>query len=110
MVGQSSHFLFRLFADRPESRNSISESTSWAPILAQTVYYFLAYFPVRKKIPHPENSQIQFIVPTGRMGNLGDILAGYYAKCMGLPMSKLVVATTRTTYLRDSGVVDVVNS
>ena len=99
VVGQFSHFLFRLFADRPESRNSISESTSWAPILAQTVYYFLAYFPVRKKIPHPENSQIQFVVPTGRMGNFGDILAGYYAKRMGLPMSKLVVATNSNDIL-----------
>ncbi|KAI0261697.1 tryptophan synthase beta subunit-like PLP-dependent enzyme [Russula aff. rugulosa BPL654] len=56
-----------------------------------------SYFHVRKQIPHPENSQIQFVVPTGNFG--GDVLAGYYAKRMRLPMSKLVVATNSNDIL-----------
>jgi threonine synthase len=88
-----------LFADRPFNEKyhlGAVNSINWARILAQTVYYFLAYFQVRKQIPHPENSQIQFVVPTG---NFGDVLAGYYAKRMGLPMGKLVVATNSNDIL-----------
>ncbi len=88
-----------LFADRPFNEKhhlGAVNSINWARILAQTVYYFLAYFHVRGQIPHPESSEIQFVVPTG---NFGDILAGYYAKRMGLPMGKLVVATNSNDIL-----------
>ncbi|CAK5269921.1 unnamed protein product [Mycena citricolor] len=67
-------------------------SINWARILAQTVYYFLAYFHLS---PEP-GTEVQFVVPTG---NFGDILAGYYAKRMGLPMSKMVVATNSNDIL-----------
>ena len=88
-----------LFADRPFNEKhhlGAVNSINWARILAQTVYYFLAYFHVRAQIPHPESSEIQFVVPTG---NFGDVLAGYYAKRMGLPMGKLVVATNSNDIL-----------
>jgi threonine synthase len=88
-----------LFADRPFNEKhhlGAVNSINWARILAQTVYYFLAYFHVRGQIPHPESTEIQFVVPTG---NFGDILAGYYAKRMGLPMGKLVVATNSNDIL-----------
>ena len=88
-----------LFADRPFNEKyhlGAVNSINWARILAQTVYYFLAYFHVRDQIPHPESSELQFVVPTG---NFGDVLAGYYAKRMGLPMGKLVVATNSNDIL-----------
>ena len=88
-----------LFADQPFNEKyhlGAVNSINWARILAQTVYYFLAYFQVRRQIPQPESSEIQFVVPTG---NFGDVLAGYYAKRMGLPMSKLVVATNSNDIL-----------
>ncbi|KAJ4001953.1 tryptophan synthase beta subunit-like PLP-dependent enzyme [Lentinula boryana] len=70
-------------------------SINWARILAQTVYYFLAYFSLRRAVG--EDVQVQFVVPTG---NFGDILAGYYAKQMGLPMAgKLGVATNANDIL-----------
>lgn len=72
-------------------------SINWARILAQIVYYFSAYFQARKILvnisPVP---QLQFVVPTG---NFGDVLAGWYAKKMGLPMAKLVVATNENDIL-----------
>lgn len=43
-----------------------------------------------------DGSEIQFVVPTG---NFGDVLAGYYAKRMGLPMGKLGVATNSNDIL-----------
>jgi len=60
------------------------------------VYYFLSYFAIRRTLPSDANPELQFIVPTG---NFGDILAGYYAKRMGLPMGKLVIATNANDIL-----------
>ena len=60
------------------------------------MYYFLAYFHVHKKIAHPENPLIQFVVPTY---DFGDILAGYYAKRVGHPMGKLVISTNSNDIL-----------
>ena len=72
-------------------------SINWARILVQIVYYFSAYFQL---LDNPnvdvDRSEIQFVVPTG---NFGDILAGYYAKRMGLPMGKLGVATNSNDIL-----------
>ncbi|KAF9255975.1 tryptophan synthase beta subunit-like PLP-dependent enzyme [Marasmius fiardii PR-910] len=74
-------------------------SINWARILAQTVYYFSAYFQVRRSLGLAVGQEVhlQYVVPTG---NFGDILAGYYAKKMGLPMEgKLGVATNSNDIL-----------
>jgi threonine synthase len=68
-------------------------SINIARILAQTVYYFYAYFQLINK-GHEE--QINFSVPTG---NFGDILAGFLAKRMGLPIHKLILATNENNIL-----------
>ena len=68
------------------------QSINWARILAQITYYFSAFF----QLPKAKRADVQFAVPTG---NMGDILAGYYAKRMGLPMGKLVVATNENDIL-----------
>ncbi|KAH0583557.1 hypothetical protein H2248_009183 [Termitomyces sp. 'cryptogamus'] len=91
-----------LFADREFNsthRLAAVNSINWARILAQTVYYFLAYFQLQSQLPTDINIDdlgVEFVVPTG---NFGDILAGYYAKRMGLPVSKLVVATNENDIL-----------
>jgi threonine synthase len=59
------------------------------------VYYFVAYFHAQAALPS-DDIELQFVVPTG---NFGDILAGYYAKRMGLPMGQLVVATNANDIL-----------
>ncbi|KAF9029513.1 tryptophan synthase beta subunit-like PLP-dependent enzyme [Hymenopellis radicata] len=86
-----------LFSDRAfnaKHRLGAVNSINWARILAQTVYYFLAYFHVQRHLP---TEDLQFVVPTG---NFGDILAGYYARRMGLPMhAKLGVATNANDIL-----------
>ena len=65
-------------------------SINWARIIAQTVYYFYAYFKVGNNLP------LSFSVPTG---NFGDIYAGYLAKKLGLPIDKLIVATNKNDIL-----------
>ncbi|KAI0752724.1 tryptophan synthase beta subunit-like PLP-dependent enzyme [Daedaleopsis nitida] len=101
-----------LFADREFNathRLGAVNSINWARILAQTVYYFLSYFHLRQQLPDTE-VEIQYVVPTG---NFGDILAGYYAKRMGLPMGRLGVATNANDILArfwKSGVYEKVDS
>ncbi|KAF6751731.1 tryptophan synthase beta subunit-like PLP-dependent enzyme [Ephemerocybe angulata] len=91
-----------LFADKEfNAKHNLGavNSINWARILAQTVYYFLSFFHIRSQLPagtSPEDIEIQYVVPTG---NFGDILAGYYAKKMGLPIGKLVVATNANDIL-----------
>jgi threonine synthase len=86
-----------LFSDHDfnaKHRLGAVNSINWARILAQTVYYFLSYFHVRMQAP--ADATLQYVVPTG---NFGDILAGYYAKRMGLPIAQLVVATNANDIL-----------
>ncbi|KAF9463270.1 tryptophan synthase beta subunit-like PLP-dependent enzyme [Collybia nuda] len=91
-----------LFADREFNnthRLAVVNSINWARILAQTVYYVHSYFQLQSQLPSGvkiSEVEVQYVVPTG---NFGDILAGYYAKRMGLPMSKLVVATNENDIL-----------
>ncbi|KAE9395461.1 tryptophan synthase beta subunit-like PLP-dependent enzyme [Gymnopus androsaceus JB14] len=91
-----------LFADtqfNSKYRLGAVNSINWARILAQTVYYFLAYFDLRRAVGADATAdvEVQFVVPTG---NFGDILAGYYARKMGLPMAgKLGVATNANDIL-----------
>lgn len=77
-------------------------SINFARILAQIVYYFSAYFQICKDLKvdpsSPDAANVQFVVPTG---NFGDILAGYYAKRLGLPIKGgLVVATNENDILQ----------
>jgi threonine synthase len=60
-------------------------SINWARLMAQIVYYFTS--AVALGAP---GRAVSFAVPTG---NFGDILAGYAAKRMGLPVDRLVIAT-----------------
>ncbi|RKD24968.1 threonine synthase [Ammoniphilus oxalaticus] len=68
-------------------------SINFARILAQTVYYFYAYFQIKNEIGE---RKVNFSVPTG---NFGDIFAGFLAKKMGLPINKLILATNENNIL-----------
>lgn len=67
-------------------------SINWARILAQITYYFYSYF----QATGGKSAKVKFVVPSG---NFGDILAGYFAKKMGLPVEKLVIATNENDIL-----------
>ncbi len=67
-------------------------SINWARLLAQVVYYFAGYFQVTER----NDQQVSFAVPSG---NFGNVCAGHVARCMGLPIAQLVVATNENDVL-----------
>ena len=88
-------FVKSMFADKDFSSSinmSGVNSINWSRIVVQIVYYFFSYFKIATK-----DEKINCSVPTG---NFGDIYAGYIAKKMGLPISKLIVATNSNDILK----------
>lgn len=69
---------------------SSANSINWGRLLPQIVYYISAYCDMLKSGDVAEGERINFCVPTG---NFGNILAGFYAKKMGLPIAKLICAS-----------------
>ena len=79
-------------------RLSSANSINWGRLVPQIVYYFYAYFRLAEQGAVEWGKPVDFCVPTG---NFGDILAGYYAKQMGLPVGRLVCASNRNNVLTD---------
>ena len=77
---------------------SSANSINWGRLAPQIVYYFYAYFRLVEQGAVAWGAPVDFCVPTG---NFGDILAGYYAKQMGLPVGKLVCASNKNNVLTD---------
>ena len=78
----------------PSSANSIN----FGRLAPQVVYYFASYAQLVCQGKLRMGQPLNFVVPTG---NFGDILAGYYAKRMGLPVGKLICASNRNNVLSD---------
>ena len=70
---------------------SAINSINWVRLLPQIVYYFYSAL----KLGAPEK-EITFSVPTG---NFGNILAGWMAKKIGLPISKLICGSNQNDIL-----------
>ncbi len=88
-------------------RLSSANSINFGRLAPQIAYYFSAYLDLMTSNQIEMGDEIDFVVPTG---NFGDILAGWYAKQMGLPVRRLVCASNRNKVLADffeKGVYDV---
>ena len=70
---------------------SAINSINLARILAQCVYYIYGYLKV-----HTEKKPVDFLVPTG---NFGNVLAGWLAQQMGLPVREFAVCTNQNDIL-----------
>jgi threonine synthase len=77
---------------------SSANSINWGRLAPQIVYYFSAYADLIARAKIEPGELINFVVPTG---NFGNILAGYYARRMGLPINKLVCASNSNRVLSD---------
>ena len=77
---------------------SSANSINIGRLAPQVVYYYRAYADLVKAGRIREGDKVDFVVPTG---NFGDILAGYFAKEMGLPVGKLVCASNANNVLTE---------
>jgi len=77
---------------------SSANSINWGRLLPQVVYYFSAYCDMVNNGLVKLGDKANFCVPTG---NFGNILAGYYAMKMGLPVNRLVCASNANNVLTD---------
>ena len=79
-------------------RLSTANSINIGRLAPQITYYFKAYADLLKRGQIAMGDKVNFCVPTG---NFGDILAGYLAKKLGLPVGTLVCASNANNVLTD---------
>ena len=77
---------------------SSANSINLGRLLPQIIYYFKAYTQLLREEEIELGERVDFCVPTG---NFGNILAGYYAREMGLPVGKLICASNKNRILAD---------
>ena len=77
---------------------SSANSINIGRLLPQIIYYFYGYFSLVRENKIKMNEIIDIVVPTG---NFGNILAGYIAKTMGLPVETLICASNENKVLYD---------
>ena len=77
---------------------SSANSINIGRLVPQVVYYFVSYMKLVEKGALKIGDKVNFAVPTG---NFGNILAGYYAKMLGLPVNKLICASNENNVLYD---------
>ncbi len=83
--------------DRGYSLSS-ANSINFGRLVPQIVYYISTYCDLVADGEIENGEKINFAVPSG---NFGNILAGYYAKQMGLPVNKLICASNKNNVLAD---------
>jgi threonine synthase len=86
---------------------SSANSINWGRLLPQIVYYLSAYADMVASGGVVPGDEVDFCVPTG---NFGNILAGFYAKRMGVPIGRLLCASNENNVLTDfiaTGVYDI---
>ncbi len=87
-----------IFAAQTGKNLSSANSINMGRLLPQITYYFTAYRDLVKNGTVPMGGEVNFTVPTG---NFGDILAGFLAKKLGLPVGRLICASNANRVLTD---------
>jgi len=86
------------WAAQSGARLSSANSINLGRLAPQVAYYFKAYTDLVLTGEIALGDEVNFVVPTG---NFGDILAGEFARRMGLPVAKLVCASNANNVLTD---------
>lgn len=90
-----------IFAEvKPTEKAELSSANSIniGRLAPQIIYYWYAWATLCRAGKINPTEPVNFSVPTG---NFGDILAGYFAKCMGLPVGKLLCASNANNVLTE---------
>ena len=89
---------FRAFLAERGLALSSANSINWGRLLPQIVYYVNTYANLLANERIQPGEKVNFVVPTG---NFGNILAGWYASQMGVPIRKLICASNENNVLTD---------
>ena len=73
-----------------------ANSINFASLAPRIAYYYSAYLDLLSSEQIESNEEIDFFIPSG---NLGEAVAAYYAKLMGLPVRKIHIATNENNGL-----------
>lgn len=87
--------------ERLEAKQSFlssANSINWGRVLPQIPYYVSAYCDLLNRGAVEPGKPFNVCVPTG---NFGNILSAYYAKQMGIPISRLICASNSNNVLTD---------
>ncbi len=93
----SNEAMARALAEKNTALSS-ANSINWGRLAPQIVYYITSYLKLCDAERISYGDPVDFCVPTG---NFGDILAGYYAKQMGLPVGTLICASNKNNVLTE---------
>lgn len=99
--GVKAIFTDRDIEDKLAKKNillSSANSINWGRLAPQIIYYISTYAQLVKDKEINYGDKVNIVVPTG---NFGNILAAYYAKLMGIPVSKLICASNSNNVLTD---------
>ncbi len=100
-TGVKALFASESFAEAMHRRGRVlssANSINFGRLVPQVVYYFSAYADLMASGAIAAGESVNFVVPTG---NFGDILAGWYARNMGLLVNRLICASNRNRVLTD---------
>ena len=86
------------WAARRGVRLSSANSINLGRLAPQVSYYYKAYADLVLRGEIALGDEVNFVVPTG---NFGDILAGEFARRMGLPVARLICASNANNVLTD---------
>ncbi|MEF3192304.1 MAG: threonine synthase [Campylobacterales bacterium] len=89
------------FNDRLAKANiklSAANSVNFGRIIFQTIYHISSYLALVRQGATSLGEPVYLIVPSG---NFGNALGGYYAKKMGLPVTKILIASNANNILTE---------
>jgi threonine synthase len=87
---------FRNFLKDNNIKLSAANSVNFGRIVFQVIYHFWAYMKLVHRGDINLMDKVDIIIPSG---NFGNALGGYYAKRMGLPIDKIVIASNKNNVL-----------
>ncbi len=86
---------------------SAANSVNFGRIIFQIIYHFWSYIQLLKQNEITFGEKIYLVVPSG---NFGNVLGGFYALNMGVPIEKLLVASNKNNILTqwiNTGIYDI---